>query len=65
MQNVIESFVRESDGAWRCIDPVELSLPGGRIQVAPGTRFIRGIPYMGVDLAQLLEEHYKGIRSTS
>jgi hypothetical protein len=65
VQNVIKSFVRERDGAWRCIEAAELTLPSGRIQVAAGTRFIRGIPYMGVDLARLLEEQYERIRSTS
>ena len=56
MRDFIKSFVRESDGAWRCLEPAETTLPGGRIQVSPGSRFVRGTCFMGVDLAQLLDE---------
>ena len=52
-------FVRQSDGAWVCIEAAELNLPGGRIQVALGARFIPGMRYMGVDLAGMLEEHLR------
>jgi hypothetical protein len=39
-----------------CVKPTELVLPGGRIQVASGTRFTPGTRFMGVDLARLLED---------
>ena len=65
MQNFVKSFVRERDGAWLCIEPVELKLESGRIQVAAGTRFTRGAHYMGIDLARLLEEHYEETRPSS
>jgi hypothetical protein len=57
VQSFYRSFVREEDGAWRCIATAELQLPGGRIQVAVGTRFTRGARYMGIDVARLLEEY--------
>ena len=56
MQNFAKSFVREQDGTWRCVEPAELDLPTGRIQVAVGMRFTPGTRFMGVDLARLLEE---------
>ena len=56
MQNFLESFVREQDGAWICIEAATLDLPGGRIQVAVGTRFTPGSRFMGVDIVRLLEE---------
>jgi hypothetical protein len=56
VQNLEKSFVREHDGAWRCIEPAELDLPTGRIQVAVGTRFMPGTRFMGIDIARLLEE---------
>lgn len=65
MQDFFRRFAREKDGAWRCIEPAELTLPSGRIQVAPGSRFTRGTRYMGVDLAKLLDEHYERSRPTS
>ena len=55
----ITKFVRESDGVWLCVEAAELDLPGGRIQVAVGTRFTRGTRFMGVELARLLEEQYQ------
>ena len=56
MQEFIKHFVRESDGAWTCVAPVELDGPTGRIQVTPGSRFTRGTSFMGVDLARWLDE---------
>jgi hypothetical protein len=58
MQDFATRFVREQLGVWTCVEPAELNLPAGRMQVAVGTRFIRGTPFMGVDVAELLEEHY-------
>ena len=55
----VRKFVRENDGVWRCVEAGELVLPAGRIQVAIGTRFTRGTRFMGVDVAQLLDEHYE------
>ena len=65
MQDFARSFVREKLGVWTCVEPAELNLPVGRMQVAPGTRFIRGTQFMGVDVAQLLEEHYERLRANS
>lgn len=60
MHEFIKKFVREGEGVWLCISAAELQLPGGRIQIAVGTRFTRGTRYMGVDLAQLLDDqHYR------
>jgi hypothetical protein len=56
VQNFVEGFVREQDGTWCCIQAAELDLPGGRVQVAVGTRFAPGNRFVGVDLARLLEE---------
>jgi hypothetical protein len=56
VQNFLKSFVREQDGAWMCIEAATLDLPSGRIQVAVGTRFTPGTPFMGADLVRLLEE---------
>jgi len=48
-------FVRENCGSWLCVAPAEVTLPQGRIQVAPGVRLLRGVAYMGVDMVKLLE----------
>ena len=59
MHEFIKRFVREAEGVWLCKAPAEVDLPGGRVQVAVGTRFTRGTRYMGIDLAQLLDEQYR------
>lgn len=50
------AFERAPDGSWRCIAPVRIDHPAGRIEVAQDTRFIPGGRFMGVDLAAWLEE---------
>lgn len=59
MQEFIKHFRRDSAYSWSCLEPAELTLPSGRIQVTPGSRFVRGTKFMGVDLAELLEEAYQ------
>ena len=56
MQNFIKCFVRDGFGAWRCVAPADIELPSGRIQVTPGSVFVRGTQFMNVDLAELLDE---------
>ena len=58
MQSFIKCFRREGAGVWVCVRPAELELPQGRIQVAPGSRFLRGTTFMNVELAALLEEEH-------
>ena len=65
MQQLARCFLREKPGIWICVEPAELNLPAGRMQVAVGTRFIRGTRFMGVDVAELLEEHYDRTRPSS
>jgi len=52
----IRSFARLEDGSWLCIRPAEWDSPWGRIQVTQGARFTPGTTFMGIDLAQVLDE---------
>ena len=56
MKDLDKDFRRDRDGAWVCVNPTELVLPSGRIQVAVGTRFTPGTRFMGVDIVRLLED---------
>ena len=60
MENFIRAFRKNADGSWSCIQDVTLNGPGGRIQVAAGTRFERGQFFMGVDLARFLDAQARG-----
>lgn len=53
-----DRFVRDGLGRWTCIEPASIELPSGHIEVAPGTRLVRGTKFMGVDLAELLDREY-------
>lgn len=59
MRKFIHCFVRDGRGLWRCVAAGSLDLPSGRVQVVPGSVFVRGTRFMNVDLAELLEEHYE------
>jgi len=59
MHDFIKCFQRDAEGHWLCLMPCEIDLPGGRIQVAVGTRFTGGTRFMDVDIAQLLDTQYE------
>ncbi|HYG54069.1 MAG TPA: hypothetical protein VD965_02105 [Burkholderiales bacterium] len=56
MRDFVVNFVKAPDGAWICVSAVTLELDGGRVQVTPGMRFVRGERFMRVDIARLLDE---------
>jgi len=51
----LECFVRDGEGRWRCIQAATLHLPTGRVQVNPGSVFVKGQRFMNVDLAEYLD----------
>ena len=59
MQRFIKHFRREGAGVWVCEEAATLELPQGRVQAAPGTRFVIGTKFMNVDIAGLLDEEYR------
>jgi hypothetical protein len=65
MRNLTQHFVRDLFGSWLCIEAVDLDLPGGLVQVAPGTRLTRGTTFVGVDLVRLLDEQWEKERQRS
>jgi len=60
--SVTKHFIRDSYGRWTCIEPAILDLPTGRIEVAPGTRLVRGTKFMGVDVAEFLDKQYGALQ---
>jgi hypothetical protein len=55
MARTYNGFRRNPDGSWTCFTESTFEGPNGHVQVAPGTTFIPGFKYMGVDLAALLD----------
>jgi hypothetical protein len=57
MRHFMEAFRREPDGTWLCVAPITINGPQGRVQVAEGATFVRGVDFMGIDVARLLDDH--------
>jgi hypothetical protein len=60
--DLTKHFIRDAYGRWTCIEPAVFELPTGRIEVAPGTRLVRGTKFMGVDLAEFLDKQLEARR---
>ncbi|HEX7053989.1 MAG TPA: hypothetical protein VF211_08680 [Burkholderiales bacterium] len=58
MENLGRAFQRNADGSWTCVQATTLDGPNGRIQVAEGTTYRRGVLFMGVELAKWLDEQF-------
>ena len=56
MKDFFRAFRRNADGSWTCVAPATFDGPSGRIQVTPGSTFVRGTIFMNVDLAAWLDE---------
>ena len=59
MKDFIRHFVRIEPGKWTCVRDGEFQGPNGRIQVTIGSTFAKGTNFMGIDMAELLEEQYE------
>ena len=56
MRDLMKSFVRDPSGGWRCIAPANVQLPVGRVQVTPGSVFMKGTRLGNIDLAAVLDD---------
>lgn len=54
-EDIIRHFEKEPDGAWRCVEPVEIETPDGPLAVPVGARFTFGEARQGLDVAEYLE----------
>ncbi len=55
MTATYKGFRRNPDGSWTCVAESTIEGPNGRMPVTPGMTFARGLKFMGVDLAALLD----------
>jgi EAL domain-containing protein (putative c-di-GMP-specific phosphodiesterase class I) len=55
MAATYKGFKRNHDGSWTCVAESTIQRHSGRIQVMPGSTFLPGVKFMGVDLADLLD----------
>lgn len=52
-----DSFEKDVDGNWRCIDPVSIKIENRIIAVPERMIFSRGVRFMLVDVARWLDEN--------
>lgn len=51
-----DAFKRNDDGSYSVIKPVVIEGPNGKISLNPGITFRRGVAFMGIDIAKILDE---------
>ena len=54
-KRLTDSFVRETDGRWTCIEAVTLNHPTRKIHFKPGMTLGPEDSFMGVKVAKLLD----------
>ena len=57
MENFSRAFVKLPDGGWFCKEVATLESQSGSIRITPGTTWKRGKLFMGVDIAQWLDDY--------
>ena len=63
MKHLLKHFRRDAFGMWTCTEPVELTLPQGRLQITKGSRFARGTKFADMDLAAILDTEYRRLQN--
>ena len=53
----VDAFEKESDGNWRCTEACSIEMDKKIVVFNRGMTFTKGTPFMGVDVAQWLEEN--------
>lgn len=53
----LDAFKKNPDGSWSAVKPITITSPTGEAeQIGPGMSFTKGVLFMGIDLAALLDE---------
>ena len=50
-----DSFEKDKDGNWCCTKATAVKGPRGLLQISQGMTFTKGIPFMGVDIGEMIE----------
>lgn len=54
-----EAFKKDAGGKWHCVQACALDMENEEIVFTEGMTFVKGSPFMGVDVAKWLDEHEK------
>ncbi len=53
----VDAFEKDSDGNWHCVQACSVDIEDKRLVFTAGMSFTKGTPFMGVDVANWLEEN--------
>ena len=56
--SIHDAVGKDSEGNWHCLKAISIEMEQRIIVISAGMTFTKGVPYMGVDVAQWLEEHH-------
>ncbi len=54
-----ETFQKDAKGNWHCTEACAIDMENKEIVFTEGMTFVKGAPFMGVDVAKWLDEHTK------
>ncbi len=59
-----DAFEKDTDGNWRCLKACAIDIGNKKIVFTAGTEFEKGIPFVGVDVTEWLDENYSSYQRT-
>ncbi|OGN90325.1 MAG: hypothetical protein A2158_07720 [Chloroflexi bacterium RBG_13_46_14] len=57
--NLEKAFTRDDEGNWTCTQACSLTIDKKELRFSEGLTFAKGIPFIGVDIADWLEKNVK------
>jgi len=52
------AFEKDPDGNWRCLKTCTIDIENKTVVFTEGIEFVKGIPFMGVNVVKWLDENY-------
>jgi len=59
MSDLMQAFRRNADGSWTCVAATTLNQPSGPVRFTEGATFRPGTMFMGIKVANFLDELVK------
>ena len=56
--SISDAVEKDSEGNWHCLKAISIEIENRMIVLSAGMAFTKGVPYMGVDVTQWLDEHH-------
>ena len=56
--SIHDAVEKDSEGNWHCLKAISIEMENRIIVLSEGMTFTKGVPFIGVDVAKWLDEHY-------